>query len=237
MPVVCDKCIDMKTHPYGNRFRDLTNQQFGRLTAKRVKEPIMRRAVWECLCHCGSITFVLGTGLTSGKTRSCGCLHREVAVTSNTTHGMRKSSEYVVWDGMRARCFRQSSPRYEKYGGRGITVCSRWMKFENFYADMGPRPSLKHQLNRINNDGNYEPGNCEWVPHQKQQRNTSRSRWLTFQERTLTMAEWADITGFSQDVIQQRLDKYHWPIERALTEPLRKVSRRKSSTLLLNLEH
>jgi len=143
-----------------------------------------------------------------------------------TTHGMSYSSEYKVWAGMKGRC---ADKKQKSHGGRGITVCERWQSFENFYADMGPRPSDKHSIERIDNDGNYEPSNCRWATLSEQMRNTRRNRIVEFRGEKRTISEWAVITGLTHKLITWRLNN-GWPAEDALTTPNvgRKVKKRKS---------
>jgi hypothetical protein len=122
---------------------------------------------------------------------------------------------------MRNRCGNPNVPCYARYGGRGIKVCDRWLEsFENFYADMGPRPSSKHSIDRIDNDGNYEPNNCRWVTKGIQNRNTSKNVWLTLNGTTRCIADWAPRVGLSPKQIEHRV-KLGWPDERILTEPVR----------------
>lgn len=140
--------------------------RYNRLKVIGEVEKQNRKRFLKCVCDCGQETVVRSDKLKSGHTKSCGCLQRERTrdVSSKAkTHGMANSSEYHIWCGMKARCFNENNKSYKNYGGRGITVCDRWRdSFENFYEDMGPRPSSIHQIDRINNDGNYEPGNCKW---------------------------------------------------------------------------
>lgn len=118
---------------------------------------------------------------------------------------------------MKARCLNSKNPRFDRYGGRGITVCERWFSFENFYADMGPRPAGT-TLDRIDNNGNYEPNNCQWLAAAEQSQKTARIRNLTFNGRTLSVAGWARHLGIKPHVISMRLNAYKWPIERALSK-------------------
>lgn len=152
---------------------DITGQHFGRLIAiKRVDNDYYGNSQWQCECDCGRLKVIAGGNLIGGRTKSCGCFGVECSIKNNTTHGMRKSSEYSSWWSMIARCRYKSHNRYYRYGGRGIKVCDRWMKFENFYADMGPKPSQEHSIDRFpNNNGNYEPSNCRWATHIQQANN------------------------------------------------------------------
>lgn len=134
-----------------------------------------------------------------------------------TTHRMFGTPEYNTWGCMKARCLNPKNSRYHRYGGRGIKVCERWMSFENFYADMGPRPDGA-SLDRIDNDGHYEPGNCKWIPSRDQSKKTCRIRYLTKNGETHSLAEWARRLGVRGSVISMRLNQYGWSVERALTK-------------------
>lgn len=140
----------------------------------------------------------------------------------------RFAKEYRAWLKMMARCYDPKEDRYPLYGGRGIRVCDRWMEvpegFHNFQADMGPAPSKKHTLERIDNDGNYEPTNCRWATWKEQAQNRRTNRHLTFNGETLTMAQWADRLGVDRRVIWKRLHK-KWELDRALTTKIRKRRR------------
>jgi hypothetical protein len=153
--------------------KDLTGQKFGRLTATRFSHTANMKANWECTCECGSTVVVPAYGLKRKSTQSCGCLHKEILLQNNTKHGLRYTPEYSSWCSMKSRCLGGTSGHYKQYYvARGITVCDRWIdSFENFYADMGPKPSPTHSLDRINNDGNYEPSNCRWADKATQSRN------------------------------------------------------------------
>lgn len=131
-------------------------------------------------------------------------------------HGQCKTSTYSAWTAMMRRCYTPSVPNFERWGGRGIRVCERWRDFRNFLADMGPRPTGL-SLDRINNDGNYEPGNCRWATREQQGRNTATTRNITFAGKTQCLSDWAAEVGITPHGLYYRLQR-GWPLERALTE-------------------
>jgi len=151
---------------------DLTKQVFGRLTVlNRAENSKYGAARWCVRCSCGTEKVVRTDQLTTGSTVSCGCYLREVQRARTTTHGMTKSFEYGVWSAMKKRCTNPNHPRYHRYGGRGIKVCKRWEKFENFFLDMGVCPIENGSIERVNNDKNYTPSNCVWIHKSAQSKN------------------------------------------------------------------
>ena len=142
----------------------------------------------------------------------------------NYRHGQAKkgqnSKEYRTWGDMISRCENPSVERYPRYGGRGIKICERWRRsFADFFADVGAAPSPELTLDRIDNNGNYEPGNIRWATRAEQTKNGSRTRWIEFRGERRTICEWADHVGVNRTTLQARLDRCGWSVERALTTP------------------
>ncbi len=129
---------------------------------------------------------------------------------------------YYSWNNMRTRCHNEKAPEYSRYGGRVIKVCERWSSFKNFLEDMGPKPSKKHSLDRIDNEGNYTPENCRWATVGEQSRNRRTNHMITFKGLTLCLKDWAAKTGMKHTTLSMRLTKYGWSVDKALTTPVRK---------------
>lgn len=168
--------------------KDLRGEKIGRLTVVECLGIINndKHIYWRCICDCGTEVSVRSSDLIAGSSRSCGCLKKEmcrdIGIKYSTTHGMRGTSEYNSWASMIQRCCNINQAGYNRYGGRGIVVCERWRhSFENFYEDMGPRPEGM-SIERIDNDGNYEPSNCKWATNIEQMNNTMKT--LRFDDDT-----------------------------------------------------
>lgn len=175
-----------------------------------------------CLCDCGTTKLVNVYNLVGGKSTSCGCDGNRGPM----THGLSKDPAYRTWKTIKARCHNPNHKNFPDYGGRGIRVCDRWMSSpELFISDMGERPSLSHSIERIDPNGNYEPGNCTWATQREQMRNTRRSCVLTHQGMTKTVAEWAETTGLKESTVYHRIAA-GWSAEMAIGTPARKISGR-----------
>ena len=200
---------------------DMTGKRYGRLVAVR---PMPNRRKWWCRCDCGAERAFDGYHVRSGASNSCGCLMREING-ARGTHRMAGTPTFTAWCTMRQRCSNPATPCFPLYGGRGIKVCDRWQYFENFLADMGLRPSGM-SIERINNDGNYEPGNCRWASARDQANNRRSNKRLTHKGRTQTIAEWAREVGISNLALAQRL-RHGWTVAEAIERPLRSWPKRK----------
>lgn len=151
---------------------ELSNKKFGLLTViGRNGTSKQGAAKWDVICECGTKKTIRGSQLTDGSTVSCGCMARKATSTRSKTHGMTNSFEFKAWTSMKKRCLYKSHPAYNLYGGRGITICSEWMSFEQFYKDMGNCPYSKGSIDRIDNTKGYEPSNCRWLSRNLQAKN------------------------------------------------------------------
>lgn len=205
-----------------NEVIDLTGQKFGRLKViKRGKNKSYRAVTWICICDCGNETVVTSIALRTGRTTSCGCYSKEVNLKKNTKHGYAKRGEigpeYRAWTKIKQRCTNQSDKYWKDYGGRGIKMCKRWLNsFENFYKDMGKRPSKRYSIDRIDNDGDYSPKNCRWATAEQQSNNTRRNILITIDGIEKTREQWCKFYGIDDSTVTWRI-KHGWPIKKAFT--------------------
>lgn len=205
------------------KHKDLAGQRFGRLLVlERAGTSHKRSALRSCACDCGAMTVRQGQSLCAGAAQSCGCLRKERVAEANAKrlrrHGETvggQSRTYRAWCAMVARCTNPKSDAYPWYGGRGVSVCERWLDFELFMKDMGRAPDGM-SIERTNYDGNYEPGNCRWATKIEQANNTRANVFLEWNGRKLTVAQWCRELGLKPATVYRRL-KLGWSVDRALS--------------------
>jgi len=205
-------------------FKNLTGQRFSRLIViERVKNHIQpngsQYVQWLCKCDCGNEVIVLAGHLVSGHTKSCGCLHKEKL----TKHGKSRTKIYQVYRDMKARCYNPNCKPYKNYGGRGIKICNEWKNNFKIFYDWAINNGYQDNLtiDRIDVNGNYEPSNCRWVNKYIQSRNRRTNRYITYNNETHCITDWAEIYGIRKDIIKYRLE-HNWSIEKTLTTPVAK---------------
>jgi len=192
---------------------DIIGKKFGRyIVISRANNGNDGRSMWFCRCECGGEKIVSGKHLKSGRIKSCGCYKKEIS----TKHGFCGTKIYRIWKNMIQRCINPRVINYKNYGGRGIVVCERWMKFENFLKDMGSLPTSKHQIDRINNDLGYYKENCRWSTSKQNNRNRRNNHLLELNDKTECLSEWEEETGIKQETIRDRI-KRGWSNKDALT--------------------
>ncbi len=207
--------------------KNLTGQRFGRLVAIRhgEKHPKYNGKTWLCKCDCGETKTVRTPLLTAGFVVSCGCRKKEIQRFGSITHGLSRTREYKCYKLIKDRCYNPNYKRFHDWGGRGIKMCERWLNsFQAFYADMGPRPSNDHSIERIDNNGDYWPGNCYWATRSQQANNRRSNRFIIFNKKTKTIMEWSRLVNIPYATIVARLN-YGWSAEDVLTVPVRRWSR------------
>lgn len=189
--------------------QDLTGTTFGRLTVLGKSGFITKdgRSTWRCICNAdGNIINVTGKDLRAGRVKSCGCLKREVLENKARTHGMSSSPEYSSWANMKSRCYNSNSTEYHRYGDKNIEVCEEWKNsFEAFYADMGPRPSPAHTIDRIENRKGYSKDNCRWATKSEQSINRRNVTLYDFNGELLCLAEIARGCGIKDQTLRDRI--------------------------------
>jgi hypothetical protein len=213
-------------HPNDKRFRDLTGRTFALLTvlgyAGRAKSG---HGTWFCRCRCGKLVTILAGSLTKGATKSCGCHRSKTTTERSTKHGASHSKEYQIFNAARQRCENPKHIGYPNYGSRGIEF--RFASFEEFFADLGPRPSDRHSIDRIDNDGHYEPGNVRWSLKETQAKNNRANQRITFNGRTETITDWAKAVDIPASTLYARI-RNGWCEPCALTVKHRGVCPHKS---------
>ncbi len=210
--------------PKNKRFVNHIGKRFGKYVVISHLGKINGNRRWLCRCDCGSERVVDGGRLLSGRSKSCGCAIPEIISKLFKTHGLTNSTTYFSWCSMKERCLNKNCESYPRYGGRGITICTRWLNsFENFFADMGEKPKAT-SLERKDNGVNYEPSNCIWATAKQQANNRRSSRFITYSNITKTLKQWSDSTGLSDDNIAARI-KAGWSLKKTFTAPVRPMRR------------
>lgn len=199
---------------------DITGKRYGLLTVVRYEGRAKNgHTLWLCKCDCGRETIVSRSNLRDGHQVSCGCKRRKQAGEMNLIHGGSHTRLYSIWSNMITRTTNPKGTAYHRYGGRGVIMCPEWRNsfqtFKNWALANGYADGLT--IDRIDNDGIYEPSNCRWITWQEQFNHRSKSRLITYQGETLTIAQWAEKLNLSKTMLYQRF-KAGWPAERALTE-------------------
>jgi hypothetical protein len=186
---------DVQIQPLtSKRIKDIRGKKVGRLTVLSYVRSNRKETIWLCKCECGNTFEARGADINSEHTKSCGCLRLDAFRKTITKHSLYDAPEYSIWQGIKDRCSNPNSHAYLRYGGRGITVCDRWQtSFSSFLSDMGPRPTMNHGIDRIDNDGPYAPDNCRWATNKQQCNNLRKNIFITHDGETHTLSEWADI--------------------------------------------
>ena len=177
-----------------------------------------RNRYWLCLCECGNQKEICYSSLSSGRTKSCGCLNSKLASDRKFLHGKSKTPIYSVWTNMKARCLNSENSSFKNYGGRGIKICDSWMNFENFLNDMG-EPLEKLEIDRIDNDGDYRKDNCKWSTVKQQNENKRSNRRFMLNGESKTLSQLSEESGVNYFKLRARLLRLNWDLNKALTTP------------------
>lgn len=190
----------------GNGFKDITGECFNGCKVLGYSGTKNRRAMWKCECFCGEVFETTGTQIRNGRKKSCGCLRGKVTARRNYKHGKTNTRLYRIWAGMKARCLNLNNPAYERYGGRGIEISHEWInsfkEFEEWALRNGYTENLT--IDRIDNDGNYEPSNCRWVDGYVQGRNKRNNARSLYKGKMRSRSEISEMTGLSYGTIRRR---------------------------------
>ncbi len=197
---------------------DLTGRTYNRLTVLKY----IGSSTWLCKCSCGNTCQARSYAIRKNIVVSCGCYKAEKAKEFHTTHGhsSKRTPTYQVWDGVIQRCTNKKNQAYKNYGGRGIRVSGKWLKFENFLKDMGEKPTTKHSIERIDNNGGYESQNCKWILLSKQHINKRTNFMITYKQIAMPLSEWAKKYNIHPSTLRNRIVRSRWPIDKSLTLPL-----------------
>lgn len=200
---------------------DMTGYKFNNCEVLYRVENRYGVAHWKCKCRCGKLFVSAGSNIRKGKTNSCGCYQKEKVSNTRKTHGKSESRLYGVWESMKQRCNNPNNPNYNRYGGRGIKIYSNWNNSFESFSNWAYANDYHDNLtiDRVDNNGNYEPENCRWVDCRAQSRNRNSNRLLKFQGKELCVAEWSDLTGINSNTILNRLSR-GWSVEETLSTPI-----------------
>lgn len=214
-------------------FKNLTGKKFGRLTVvKHVGSDRNNQALWLCDCDCGNEHIVTGHSLLRGAVKSCGCLKNDLSSARLKIHGKSNTRLYDIWTAMKQRCYNKRHSHYLNYGGRGITICDEWKTdFKNFYCwaiANGYSDSLT--IDRINNDGNYEPSNCRWITNFEQQQKRTNTHIVEYKGELFTLSQLARKYNIKPNVLERRI-KCGWEIEKSLYTPVRSCKRKETKNI------
>ena len=189
------------------RLIDLNGRVFGRLrVTSRAENKPGKNARWNCECRCGGSKIVESYHLLNSHTTSCGCIKREQNLSMFVTHGMSKTPEYKIWQGIKKRCYDENSTKFPIYGGRGIRMSDEWLgSFEVFFADMGPRPSDRHSVERLDNNSGYSAANCVWATNADQSRNRRTNVNIEIDGVSMCLLDWSKKLDIPMTTIQKRL--------------------------------
>lgn len=205
--------------PIHNKF---LGKKYGKLTIYDTYINDGRKRKYLCICDCGNEVFSTISNLTSGNTKSCGCLAKETTAARNRTHGHSNERIYNIWSKMLSRCEKEYETSYHRYGGKGVSVCEEWKDFITFY-DWSIKNGYSDDLtiDRVDNSGNYCPENCRWTSYKEQARNQSSNILVEYNGETKTLAEWAEIYSLPYKLVHLRYRRYNWNIEKTLKTPIR----------------
>lgn len=191
--------------------KDLTNKKFGRLTVLETCGKKRNNMLWLCKCDCGNETKVIGTYLINGNVKSCGCLFKEIQSKGNPKHNLYNTRIYKIWRGIKDRCYNEKHVAYKRYGGRGIKMCDDWkndvVKFNEWAINNGYNDNLT--IDRIDNNGDYEPNNCRWATKEEQQNNTRKNKFYEYNGELLTLSQISRKYNISDSTLYHRLKKYN----------------------------
>lgn len=202
--------------PTSKKFIDLTGKTFGTITALHHVGRKVHIMFWMCECSCGDRRIIGDASLRTG-IASCWKCKRTTSCMGEASRFREETTEHRIWRALKQRCLNKNCPAFPDYGGRGIAICERWSDYRNFLSDMGRRPSKEHTIDRIDNNRNYEPGNCRWATRIEQANNTRSCHLLTFNGETLSKAAWARKIGMQPGAFMYRIKKFG--LEKAITMP------------------